>query len=116
MSISHEMGIEMTRWVLGMIGKQGPIEVLSGIFYHNSINSEDVMCKNEYDKLEEGENIMLGEKDKIVTIEDCFNFLHKLEKYANNPVFDNGRSYIFEGIVENEQDKEIESYVILWGS
>lgn len=104
--ISKEMGIDMARWALKMIGKQGGVKVNSGIYDHNKDDLDD-------DDLRRKQIITLGTKDKPITVEDCLSFLKKLEKYGNNEVFDTGRSYCFEGIDINMRTKNYELY---WGT
>lgn len=93
------MGIEMGKFVLTILGKAGPINIDVGINGHN-------------DDLEEFSDDFVIGKETAIDIQDCLSFLNKLEKYALNPAFDNGRSYFFEGIRELEDG----SYRISWGS
>jgi len=103
--IGKEMGIEMAKWVLGIVGTVGPVRIDVGINDHN----ESLETFND--------EFTIGDYNRIITLADCINFLDKLDAYAGNSEFDNGRSYCFEGISESEDDYNgSKKYYIHWGS
>ena len=86
-----------------LIGKKGPIEIDSRIYRHN-INLE---------KSDKGNDLhILGENGNEVTFEELIELITKLNNLVDGLVEETGRTYCFEGIEKNTDNK----FVMLWGS
>ena len=103
-NISIEMGIVSV--ILSLVGKMGPIEIDTRVAAWN-----DNLSPKEYEKMIKKDVMVVGERDKQITPWDLQKFLQRANKYANNKVFDNGRSYILEGISGSKS-----SFYFEWGS
>jgi hypothetical protein len=100
--ISGQTGVETSMWILSnVLGKKGPIHLDCGINKHQ-FEPFDELC----------DDFVIGKKSTIITINECKIFLRKLNTYAMNEKFDNGRSYFFEGI----EKTGIKKYAFRWGS
>ena len=86
-----------------IIGKNGPIEIDSGIYSHN----------NDMDENEKGSDIyILGKDGSVITFEQLIKLLGQLDELVNDLMDNTGRSYYFEGLEQTPDDK----LVMSWGS
>ena len=95
---------EISRFILDIYLKDGPIRVDTGMIAHNYEAQE----KHNLDEFED--ILVIGEEGREIVKSDIEKFLNELSK--NMELLDNGRSYFFEGI-RKHSDKE---YNMLWGS
>jgi hypothetical protein len=104
---------DSVRWILEILGKPGPIKFDSQIASHNDdLKKPKSMSEANFQALKDGEVMYIGEPGRRVTKEDCLKFLQELEAYAKQRLFDNGRSYIYEGVSAQKDG----SYQTYWGS
>jgi len=105
-----ELDLSLPRLILEWVDKEGPFEIDTQMVAHGGMRGDTPPLKKK--KLKSREVMMLGEVGKKITRKDVIKFLDKLEKYVNDPAFDSGRAYIFEGIRKVKGKR----YIVLWGS
>jgi hypothetical protein len=92
--------------VLHMIGRTGPLTIDTEIAQHNIL-----LSAKESEKYAIKDIFIVGTAGKKVERGDITKVLEQIKAYRNNKVFDNGRSYAFEGI-----EYKNGSYNYCWGS
>jgi hypothetical protein len=96
-------------FAVDLIGKEGGVKFNTCMVEHN----DDLdLPKKAYRALEKEQVIKIGEKGVPITKEHIREFLGKVQEYCCRDVFNNGRSYFFEGI----EKTGAKSYSIMWGS
>jgi len=93
--------VDLTQFALKMLGKKGGIKFDSNMADHQNDGSFDT---NE-------DYFIIGKDDKPITKRHLKKFLKKLNKYINDPKFDNGRTYMYGGIYKGFEDR---TYGIKW--
>jgi len=106
-----ESSIELALFAVEIIGGEGPILVDTCIAQHNFFLEED-LGEDEYDKLCKEDVIEVGCKGRKITRLDLKILFAALQHRRNQEIFQNNRTYIFEGVTE--QDKNL--YTIDWGT
>lgn len=118
--------VEFSEMIIDIMGKKGPIKVNTYIANHNFFLEED-LDEKEYDKLCDEDVLIIGREGKAIGKTDVRKFLKELNDRKNMPIFNNDRSYYFEGVekVEKTTKDEINfiatsqdscDYFITWGS
>lgn len=94
-----------------LIGKNGGVRFYTQMVDHN-IRLAGTIPDREYRRLDRQQRIIIGTNGIPITTNDIQEFLTTLRDQVALDVFDNGRTYNFEGIEEITPRK----YMILWGS
>ena len=102
--------IDIAIFANGLIGRNGGIRFCDRLTDHNIYLSEEISSE-EYQELEQQQLIVIGVSYLPITPLDIGEFLGKLRDRLELKVFDNGRTYIFEGIHEINPT----TYEIMWG-
>jgi hypothetical protein len=103
------LDIGLALMIVKHIGTPGLVYLQTNMVSHNNCLydsiyvPENVSDPSRYkskviDALESKDCIKLGRLGELITKEDAMIFLAKLQHHVKQPVFDNGRSYCFEGI------------------
>lgn len=115
-----EAALELGEMITDIIGKKGLVEFDSYIAKHNFLLEED-LDEKEYDKLCDEDVLIIGREGKAIGKTDVRKFLKELNDRKNMPIFNNDRSYYFEGVEKVEKTTKDASqdscdYFITWGS
>jgi hypothetical protein len=89
--------LELTTFVVGLIGKMGPYKVDTEAAQHNIFLGEQV-SEDDAVALTKKDVITIGTKEQAITPSDVMMFIAKLKKHLSREEFNNGRSYFFEGM------------------
>ena len=111
--ISSEL--ELVRCVVDIVGRNGPVYVDTGIAKHNYMLGDKMEKQGkeaEWLGILAADIKPIGEEGRKITKKDIQNFLDVAEARGKMKIFDNGRSYFFEGMNKKSDD----SYEFLWGS
>lgn len=112
--------ISLAKHMLGLVNRPGGVRFNTNMISHDGMR--DNISGSKKKKLEENEIMIIGTPELPITIEDILTFLEKLEKHVSDSAFDSGRTYWFEGIYENtdnkskNKNKKDSDYGIIWGS
>lgn len=98
-------------FAVDLIGKEGGIKFNTCMVEHN-YDLENELSTATYRALEQEQTFRIGKKGEPITKKQVREFLGKLQKYIERDVFQNGRTYFFEGI----EKRGSTSYAIMWGS
>src|SRR5579871_2412209 len=101
MSNEAHISIDLARWVVDQIGKVGPISFNTGVvdhLMHNDLDEETMKL------LKKKQTIKLGQRNKLVDVDDICAFLTKVEEFTNKDEF-NASSYFFEGIASTGENQ-----------
>lgn len=101
----------LSDFVVDVFGRKGQITLDTCIARHNILLEEDMEDK-KFDKLVEDDTILIGRSSKPIGKKDMHLFFDKLEKRFKDDIFQNDRSYFYEGIRKVDDDL----YAIDWGS
>lgn len=103
--------VQFGEFLVRILGTKGPIKLNTRIADHLRGFEDD---PGAYEGLIEGDVIAIGKENKPIDKADLKNFLNKLFRWQNfMNKFNQGRSYIFEGIDRAYGDAD---YSIIWGS
>ncbi|WP_113905741.1 hypothetical protein [Aliidiomarina celeris] len=86
-----------------LVGKQGPIELNTGIYDHNIFLEEDRSAEDI---------VVLGEDKSEITFAQLIELFEQLDSLVDDLSDETERSYFFEGITKNSAT----SYSFNWGS
>ena len=103
--------IELSTFIIDIFGKKGPKMIDTQIAEHNFFLEED-LGEEKYQKLVEEDKMGIGREGKNINKTDLRKFLKAFEERQSLEVFNNDRTYSFEGI-EIVDDN---NYEITWGS
>ena len=106
---------KLVKHFIDMFGRNAPIKIDTGIAKHNFMLEDKLKKNGEQDIWEEllVEDIyFIGIEGKRVTKKDIQEFLIDVESRGKMKIFDNGRSYYFEGMTKKDDG----SYEFEWGS
>lgn len=95
----------LSKTLISMLDREGPFVIDTKIAAHN-IDLDDGNDWLDKDK------ITIGQDGQKVTKTDLCDFLTAVQKYGETPVFNNGRSYWFEGVKQYDR----KSFRFIWGS
>lgn len=104
---------ELLEGIKLIIGVQGPVYLDTNIYEHSENYYGDYYNKFYDGNWKKKDIIKFGKKGKLITIDDIFIVFDKIfknEKYEE--LMEGGRSYFFEGITKEYNDK----FNIIWGS
>lgn len=109
--------IELVKSFLQICGQEGPIVIDTQIAAHNYMLEDklkDTGKENQWKKHIKEDKFTIGKEGENITPNDIYLFLDYAKKRGKRKVFDNGRSYFFEGIMPSKQ-KDVH-YELCWGS
>jgi len=113
-----EAAIEFAEVIVDIMGKKGPVKIDTLIAAHNLFLEED-LSQEEYDKLRDEDVLTIGREGKAIGKADVRKFLDELHERKSMPIFDNDRTYVFEGAKKDTKVENKETwgeYYITWGS
>ena len=90
--------------LLCILGCEGPFVFDTKIAAHNGYLDDE-------EKWLEKDKFTISQAGQEVTGQDLFNFLTAVKTYGANPVFDNGRTYWFEGV----RRVDLKQFSFIWG-
>ncbi|AYV86097.1 MAG: hypothetical protein Solivirus6_6 [Solivirus sp.] len=96
----RQMGFETADFILHLVGTPGPVYIDVGINRHN----QNLPTLHD--------TFVIGRPGHLISVDDARDFMLRVSHYAHNPIFNNGRSYYFQGIAMMGPD----SYRFAWGS
>lgn len=103
--------VNTANFVIDILDQDGGIKFNTAMVDHNYDLANDI-SKSEFKQLKNHQTIIIGVKGQPITKNDIKTFLTTLYNYMQQEVFQNGRSYCFEGIHKVKHNK----YEIHWGS
>jgi len=107
-----EASIELSLFAIDILNRKGPVTVYTGIAQHNLFLEEE-LSPEKYEELCESDIIKIGKSGKNINKSDLRAFFEDLKSRKDQEIFNNDRTYIFEGVTKNEKTS---SYWIDWGS
>ena len=110
-NIANEKGL--ANFVIDIIGRDGGIKFNTEMVSHNGHLYNEIP-KTDMKELKNGETIYIGIKGQPITKEHIKTFLMTLDQYLQLKVFQNGRSYCFQGIYSRSSKNR--KYYISWGT
>jgi len=110
MTCNIDFHIQLATIMLNLVGKTGPITIDTCAVDHNYALQNEISDEKIKELTEQG-IFTVGKNNSVVTKDDLVEVLEQIGEYLSDEVFENGRSYWFEGFYPSNN-----ALCFRWGS